>query len=188
MTTGTDREDGARPDLRHQAGVALDRRRLLHAGLSAAPVVMTLASGPVSAGMCTTASAYGSMNPSSTRANTSCGGRSPTAWSTTQANGWPRSLPPTSKFEGSFTPALARSVNFKKVIDPTGGYDLVASHCVAALLNASSSPSLTPPAVLSAATAKSIWASYATKGYYEPTAGIRWNSGQIVDWIKTTYS
>ncbi len=189
MTVGSDPGDGLVFDPARRAGVALGRRRLLRGGLGAAPVLMTLASGSVSAGMCTTCSAHGSMHPSGKQASTACGGRSPTGWSNMQANGWPSTCQPTSKFEDFFKPTLTQQhVRLQKVIAPGGGYDVVACHCVAALLNASTSPPLTPATILSASLAKSIWASYATNGYFEPTAGVRWNSGQIVDWIKTTYS
>ena len=68
------------------------------------------------------------------------------------------------------------------------------------ILAAATQPSLPPPrlmiavgfgisiVILGVAYAKAVWSSYKTRGYFEPTAGIRWNGGQIVDWITTTYS
>ena len=148
---------------------------------------MTLASGPVSAGLCQTGSAYGSLHPSGTRTSATCGGRSPSVWTTTNHSHWPCNA--NALFSAYFSPALAgNNVTLKKVIDPSNGYDPVARNCLAALLNASMAPPLTPASVLGVAGAKAVWSSYATKGYFEPTAGIQWNSAKIVDWITTTYS
>jgi hypothetical protein len=62
--------------------------------------------------------------------------------------------------------------------------DNLGAHIVAALLNASVVPSLTP--VLSAADVINMWNEWASKGYFEPTANVKWNSAQIVDYLKTT--
>ena len=92
-------------------------------------------------------------------------------------------------FSAYFSPALSDgTLKLKAVLDPANGYDAVARNCVAALLNASNSPPLTPTSILGVAYAKAVWSSYASKGYFEPTAGIQWNGAQIVDWITTTYS
>ena len=186
MSVDIDREDRAESDRRIVPAVALGRRRLLRGGLSAAPVIMTLASGPVSAGLCTTGSAYGSLNPSGARSSLTCGGRSPAAWNGTQYKNWP--IDAKSLFQTQFKSVLTGDPKLKDVVDSNNRYDLVAQNCVAALLNASTSPPLTPPSILDAARAKLIWSSYATKGYFEPTAGIQWNSAKIVDWMTTTYS
>jgi len=141
----------------------------------------------VSAGLCTTASAYGSMNPSGRRVNATCGGRTPTAWAADYGH-WP--IDGNADFGAYFSPAITgTNVTLKKVIDPAKGFDPVARNCVAALLNASTTPPLTPASILSAAKAKEIWNSYRTKGgIYEPTAGIPWTSAQIIEWMTTTYS
>jgi len=173
---------------RDDGTIAYGRRRLLRGGLSAAPIIATLASGPVSAGLCTTGSAYGSLNPSGTRTSLTCGGRSPAVWTGSTAPGqWP--ISGNTLFSACFSPALSDStLKLKAVLDPSKGYDAVARNCVAALLNASTSPPLTPASILGVAYAKAVWSSYRRKGYFEPTAGIRWNGAQIVDWITTTYS
>jgi hypothetical protein len=187
MSAETNHEGPAESGRQIQAAVALGRRRLLRGGLSAAPVIMTLASGPVSAGLCRTGSAYGSMNPSGTRRTTTCGGHSPSVWNTTNHNHWP--IDANALFSHYFSPGLnGNNVKLKKVIDPSNGYDPVARNCVAALLNACSGPPLTPSSILGVAKAQEIWSSYARNGYFEPTAGIRWNSAKIVDWMTTTYS
>lgn len=149
---------------------------------------MTLTSGPVSAGLCTTCSMHGSIRPSGKQAAATCGGRTPDAWSKLKKKDWPQTCEPGTHFSPLFSPSLNRSnVSLMNVVE-SSSYDTVARHCVAAYLNASASPPLTPPTILSAGMTKTIWSSYATKGYFEPTAGVRWTSAQIVDWIKTTFS
>jgi hypothetical protein len=187
MSANNGREQRTAPDSLSSAAVTVSRRRLLRRGLAAAPVIMTLASPPVSAGLCTTCSAFGSMHPSGKQASVTCGGRTPAIWSSTPSGHWP--ISPNNPFKNYFSPALAdTNVSLKDVINPSKGYDPVARNCVASLLNASTSPPLTPATILSAGYAKAIWSAYATKGYFEPTAGIQWNSAKIVDWIATTYS
>ena len=187
MSTDTDRQEPVGPDRPSGGGVATGRRRLLRGGLSATPVIMTLASGRVSAGLCTTGSAYGSLNASGKQLSIVCSGRSPETWITTPGGHWP--LNTSTLFQACFTPALVgTNISLKDVIDPAKGYDPVARHCVAALLNASTSPPLTPPAILGVTYAKAIWTSYGSKGFFEPTAGVQWLSLTIVDFIKTTYA
>ena len=171
-----------------ERSVALGRRRLLRGGLGAAPILATLASGPVSAGLCTTGSAFASLNASGTQTSQTCGGRSPATWMASGGSGgWP--INGNTLFSACFSPAMSDStLKIKTVLDPSKGYDPVACNCVAALLNASASPPLTPASILGAAYVKAIWSSYKNKGYFEPTAGIQWKAGDIVDWITTTYS
>ncbi len=73
------------------------------------------------------------------------------------------------------------------------GRDGLARYLVAAYLNALKG--LTAKEVLDVPTVKSIWTSYVARGYYEPTAGIRWfpdhaepasPRGGLIAWIKTT--
>jgi len=60
--------------------------------------------------------------------------------------------------------------------------DNLGAHIVAALLNAKAG--LTP--VLSETDVIGIWNEWVSKGYFEPTANVQWNSAQIVDYLKTT--
>jgi len=194
LSTGTssksDHEDSAELGRPGRATVILGRRRLLRGGLSAAPVIMTLASSRVSAGGCQTASAYGSLSPSGTRTSaTTCGGRSPEVWATINNSYGPFAT--NTPFSACLKPTLANDPSIKKVItDPNGTYDPVARHCLAAFLNASMTPvPLTPASILSVAKVQAIWTSYVNNGgVFEPTAGIKWDGPKIVAWIKTTYS
>jgi len=62
------------------------------------------------------------------------------------------------------------------------GTNGLAKHCAAALLNAAAGR--TP--VLSQTQVRNMWNDYNRLGYFEPTAGIRWNATQIVTYIKST--
>ncbi|MBT9589828.1 MAG: hypothetical protein IV089_02765 [Thiobacillus sp.] len=61
--------------------------------------------------------------------------------------------------------------------------DNLGAHIAAALLNAKAG--LTP--VLSEVQVINIWNEWALKGYFEPTANVKWTSAQIVEYIKTTF-
>src|SRR5690349_1726624 len=63
------------------------RRRLLKAGVAAAPVLTTLVSRPVLGTQCTTCSAFTSMTGSRVSAYSACTGRSPETWAGTKT--WP---------------------------------------------------------------------------------------------------
>ena len=70
-----------------------------------------------------------------------------------------------------------------EVIDvTTGGLGSLGRYTVAALLNARSGR--TP--MLSETTVRAMWNDLLNRGYYEPTAGIRWGAAEIVAYIKTT--
>ncbi len=61
----------------------------------------------------------------------------------------------------------------------------LASHIVAALLNANV-PNLTP--VLSDAAVRGMWNEWVHKGYFEPTANVRWDAATIVTYIVSTFT
>lgn len=187
MSARTDHDDSSALARKGGAADALARRRLLLGGARAAPVLMTLVSGPVSASLCTTGSIWGSMRPSGKQATTSCAGRSPDAWNAIKNKEWPSAAPASALFKDVFSPALnPGDVTLNKVVDPSKSFDTVARYVVAAYVNAAAA--LTPPEILNGAKAKEIWTSYKTKGFYEPTAGVRWDSAQIIAWIQTTFA
>ena len=73
------------------------------------------------------------------------------------------------------------------------GAEGLAKHLAAAYVNAVQG--LVPPEVLSVPTIRNIWASFISRGYYEPTAGIMWYPdsavpanprGGLIAWLKTT--
>lgn len=58
----------------------------------------------------------------------------------------------------------------------------LGAHIVAALLNAKKG--WTP--VLTEANVTNIWNEYVSKGYFEPTAGVKWYAETIVKYLKST--
>jgi hypothetical protein len=64
----------------------------------------------------------------------------------------------------------------------TGDPYQLGAHCVAALLNARMG--WTP--VLTEAMVRAMFNDYDSKGYYEPTAGVKWYAPQIVTYLKST--
>jgi len=105
---------------------------------------------------------------------------------------------------------VAAATTFDSVFGKQGGYDRktlveilalnssigrdgLASHLAASYLNVLKG--YIPPSVLDVRTVKNIWTSFIARGYYEPTAGIRWfpdyaepanPRGGIIAWLKTT--
>jgi len=71
-----------------------------------------------------------------------------------------------------------------EVIDllQSSGLNSLGRYIVAALLNAHSGR--TP--MLSETNVRAMWNDLINRGYYEPTAGIRWGAAEIVAYIKTT--
>jgi hypothetical protein len=159
------------------------RRRLLRAGLGAAPVLLTLTSSALGAdGVSNVGSAA-----SVARASPPCDGCSPDAWAESP---WPQSIDPGATFNPLFAAHLEPDVSLKRLF-AAGSFteeQQVARHCAAALLNAQSGK--TPATVLGADAVRQVWASYEARGYYEPIpgSGVKWQAGRIIDWIATTYA
>ena len=178
------------------------RRLLLRGGLGAAPILMTAISKPVMASVsCAPASSFVSLNASRPMNSTTCGGRLPSYWKQGQNySEWPTAYPANGSTKAMFDTNFGSVGGYPNqslayVLSLAGtdsGRDGLARFVVAALLNAAKG--LTPSTVLSVMTAKAIWSDYVTKGYYEPTAGIRWypdssvpeGTGGLIAWIKTT--
>jgi hypothetical protein len=193
--------------------VLAGRRRLLRGGLAAAPVLLSLTSRPVTATTCTQASSHASVNLSRPDRMYSCGGKGPDYWKQPQnTQRWPArfSASGDTRASSSFTAQTSQATLFNDVFGASGGYpgqtllqvlslnatagrDGLARYCVAAVLNANAG--LTPADVLSEITTKNIWASVVSRGYYEPTAGIKWYpdysepvnpAGGLIAWMRTT--
>ncbi len=65
---------------------------------------------------------------------------------------------------------------------PAGTIDELGQHCVKALLNCRAG--LTP--FCTETTVKAIFNECTSKGYFQPTAGVKWSVGQCVDYLKST--
>lgn len=180
------------------------RRRFLKGGLATAPIIASLASRPVlGAVSCTTASGSTSVNPSGNLGRfQTCNGVAPRTWTTTaswpggyvsgvQTSGFTQKASshggpqPTLFHSGTtgFAGSLMGQRTMLQVLSlGDGGTNGLAKYCAAALLNALNGR--TP--VLSPAQVRNMWNDYVNRGYYEPTAGIRWNAAQIVTYINST--
>jgi hypothetical protein len=152
-------------------------------------------------GVCTPASSFASINASRPDLQFTCSGRSPGYWKQPQRfNQWPAPYLPVDK-----GPVKATTFDFVfgsgypgmtllSVVEKGGnsmGRDALARHIVAALLNAAAG--LTP-GVLNVQQVKAVWSEFIVKGYYVPTAGIKWyadyavpaGTGGITPWLKST--
>jgi hypothetical protein len=71
---------------------------------------------------------------------------------------------------------------YKEIPCPPGTIDELGQHCVKALLNYRAG--LTP--FCTESTVKAIFNECSSKGYFQPTAGVKWTVAQCVDYLKST--
>jgi hypothetical protein len=188
----------------------LRRRHLLKVGLGAGPVIMTLTSRPVfgggaGGGGCQCPSNFVSGNVSHPGGQQSCTGKKPSYWcQSVQYCKWPSPCQPKQTGTSGYTcgaPSVKAtpfhctttgfagtyfgSYTMLDVMTPSAGVNdpqQVGGHIAAALLNAKAG--LTP--VLTESAVRDIWNEYIAKGYYEPTAGVKWYSADIVTYLQST--
>jgi hypothetical protein len=181
--------DGAPAGLRSTPPDA-SRRRLLKAG---APVVLTIASAPVTATTCVTASASTSMAASRNARHTNylCTGKSASWWRDASSSSWPVDKS-AAKFADFFTPVVTIGTNtnptLHQVLQASASTDMIAlaRAVVAALLNAKSLPPRVPSSVYTAASLRALW-SDSQDNSYQVTQGIGWNRTQTRTWLETTF-
>lgn len=174
------------------------RRRLLKGGAAATPVVWAVTTRPARAnGECQAPSAWGSVNTSAPRQQAQlCSGYLPEYWQNPSnfAN-WPPPYHPetdpnvggavASAFHG--TGSSGYEFGSKTMLEVLrmagqGATGDLGAHIAAALLNAQAG--LTP--VLTTSRVLALWNECASRGYYEPTAGIQWGPEKIVAYLQTT--
>lgn len=168
------------------------RRRFAKAGAGAsAGVLLTLASQPAMATVCTSPSGTVSGNSSRKTPTVACVGRSPGYWKTHHymwrsagTNG--DALFKLTFYCGGRCSALAKYTCYD-VVDPTkvnngDDPDNVAMHIMATLLNVRSGKI----GFLTANQVLAIWYSYAQNGSYTPTLGVTWDGAKIVSYLKST--
>jgi len=193
---------GSEPAPSEAAG-KLSRRRLLRAGASATPVLMTLVSGPVSATTsgCMVASSFVSVatfksrNPTST---VNC--------STYNCEHWQGMSGGSNHHQGSRcynnpldnkvswlmgSPSGASSYNNLLLCDVMGrtivtsGQTGVLQHLVAMTLNCTQG-GMPAPNGITQTYLKNVWSSYcATRTFSVPGAGLVWNESQIITWLRS---
>lgn len=192
-----------------------ERRRLLRGGLAAGPVLMTVLSRPVlgqtncgNVSVSASLAAGTSLHPGCVGTNTSTG-YSPTRW-ISQSSNWPSPYTATSSqgqgspwgqtgysstntqtatlFHSSTTGFQGTVFGSHTMLDVLkqraggAGYATLGMYVAAALLNAAAGR--TP--FLGEATVRAMWNDVLIKGYFEPTAGIRWGATQVITYLQST--
>jgi hypothetical protein len=191
-----------------EAAGRVSRRRLLRAGASATPVLMTLVSGPVSATTsgCMVASSFVSVatfksrNPTST---VNCSTYNCEHWQDRSggsshhqgshcgnnplddkvcSNSWMGSPSGCSSYH-NYSNLMLCDVMGQTIV--TSGQTGVLQHLVAMTLNCTQG-GMPAPNGISQTYLKNVWSSYcATRTFAVPGAGVVWNEGQIITWLRS---
>lgn len=180
-----------------------ERRRFLGKGIKAAPFVITLASQPALGTTCFTPSRSLSKNTSISQQgkNGECtGAESPGNYAQQQTPGtspyhWPASPLPTDPLHPTFYMGNSEGVTkFTKnggSVSKTFGEALnvnapeqVHFHLIAAYLNVKGgNGAMISDKAITASRVLAMWQEYATKGYYEPMAGVKWYALEIKNYL-----
>lgn len=185
------------------------RRRFTKSGLAVSGVLLTLASRSALGGdfVCKSPSGFLSGNVSAHGKPQTCSGRTPGYWGRNRPAQWPSPYLPgqcnsssgnsctnvsewsggtefSSVFNCSGNGSIYKNYSMMQVIWLGGGGDphQLGAHIVSALLNARMG--WTP--VLTETQVKNIFNEWNLKGYFEPTAGVKWYAADIVYYLKTT--
>lgn len=188
----TNRENAPAEHAARTAEGAVSRRRLLRGGAAATPVVLSLASKPVMAGVCTSASAFASINASRPNATATCTGQTPGTWKTCDSKLWPQTGNYTrtgtwgncgmaGHSQVPTTATLLQVVSYTE----TSGPRCVAAHIAATLLNIQTLR--VPATIINIDQARRMWNDFVSRnGLYSPSAGTNWDHLAIVNYLKTT--
>lgn len=183
-----DNNAGEQPTLHpvHQHGqVNESRRRFGKSGLAVSGVLATLASRPVLGGeVCKSPSGFLSGNLSTHGQQPVCEGRSPGYWKT--HTNWPVANRSTCKFSSVFTcnrRSPYASVTMLELLSHCHfDRNNLGMHLVAAYLNALKG--WTP--FLTVETIKAMFSECQSTGYFSPTAGVKWDVAQVVEYLRRT--
>ncbi|MCL2635922.1 MAG: hypothetical protein FWD50_04735 [Betaproteobacteria bacterium] len=202
-------EQNSNPDLKQESanGKRHDRRRFLGAGAAAAPFLLTLVSQPALGATCFTPSRSLSRNTSVSQQGKygECvGAGAASNYKAQQQPGqgayhWPAAVPPSTPMHPLFYQGGEYlKTSFIKQVDGqwvsmTLGEALEVNaagqahfHLIGAYLNKmGGNGAVIPDTVLTAQDILRIWQEYASRGYFEPMAGIKWYADEIVDYLKT---
>lgn len=189
-----------------------DRRRFLGAGVAASPFLLTLVSQPALGELCFTPSRSLSRNTSLSQAGKDgecVNAESPGNYSAQQNEGlrrnhgigayhWPAAVPPSTPMHPLFymggtdgVTKFTKTVN-QQLVSQTLGEAITVNapgqvhfHLIAAYLNKmGGNGAVIPDNVLTAQDILGMWQEFATKGYYEPMAGVKWYEEEIKAYLK----
>lgn len=182
------------------------RRRFLGKSVAkAAPFVITLASQPALGATCFTPSRSLSKNTSLSQKDFigECrGAQSPGNYKAQQTSGpsysWPAGVPPSTLMHPLFSMGNSEGVTkftktvSGKVVSQTLGEALnveasgqVHFHIIGAYLNImGGNGAVISDKAMTASRLMGMWSEYVTKGYFEPTAGVKWYAAEIVSYLK----
>lgn len=183
------------------------RRRFLgKTALKAAPFVVTLASQPALGATCFTPSRSLSRNTSLSQKDfygECTGAQSPGNYKAQQSPGssysWPASVPPSTPMHPLFKMGNSEGVTkFTKTVKgkvqsqtlgeaiSVNAPGMVAFHLIGAYLNKmGGSGAIISDKAITVDGILTMWREYASKGFYEPTAGIKWYEAQIVGYLQS---
>lgn len=177
--------------------VRLDRRALLRAGAGASPVLLTLASNPVSAAnSCVVASSFVSVatfksrNPTVTSVN--CATRTAEDWrNACMANAQLACAQPLVSATFGATTSSYNGKTLRQVLCDAGGISTsselgVLQHLIALNLSVTQGFMRMSAGNVSPAYLGTIWRNYKNNGnqYKLPSSTITWSSSQLVSWLR----
>jgi hypothetical protein len=157
--------------------------------MAAAPVLMTLASRTaLGESRCATPSAFTSINSSrASRRISTCAGRWPEFWQR-NPDEWPAGFSPSTRYHSPTTGlggTFFANRTLMEVLQSSGGGQVaLARHIIAGLMNARAG--LTP--LLSEFAVRNMWNEFVSRGYFEPTAGVRWYADEMILYLRSTMS
>jgi hypothetical protein len=183
----------ASPEATRDDAIDQSRRKLTGAALGVS-AVFTLASRPVLAGQCTTASNAASGNLSQHGSVTPCTGKTVATWAATpNANrNYPGGNPQFTAFFTNGNKATWGDQKLKAVMNlsvngnngNTGNKpNPISAEFAAALLNIRGG--LVPATVLTEMQLIGMWNEWVADGIFEPKAGARWDANHIVTYLQT---
>jgi hypothetical protein len=172
------------------ANVGVGRRRLLRGAAGTAPVLMTLHSRPVMAGICATASASASLNPSGIRraqgkAFNCDGALTPAQWIALPASSWPVNKS-SARFRDVFNSNVFGTAKLTAVLayTETSGEKAFARACVATYLNVLKG--YVPAGFFGGGTIHTVW-EHGRTGTFSPRIGAVWSVDKVTQWLATTW-
>lgn len=198
-------EQGAEGTAVEQSG---GRRHFLGQGAAATPFFITLANQPALGATCFTPSRALSKNTSLSQQGKDgicVGAESPGNYAAQQTTSkgayhWPASVSPSTPFHPTFIMGSTEGVTKftkitknRRIVSQTFGEALnvnapgqVHFHLIAAYLNTMGGNGAVIPAhVMTPTGVLAIWSEYAKKGFYEPSAGVKWYADEIIDYLKS---